>query len=32
MHVASAAAGGGSLPRTTLSNAEEDARIDTVLL
>jgi predicted transcriptional regulator len=31
-HVASAAAGGGSLPRTALPNAEEDPRIDTVLL
>jgi predicted transcriptional regulator len=31
-HVASAAAGGASLPRTGLGNAEEDARIDTVLL
>ena len=31
MHVASAAAGGGSLPRA-LPNTEEDARIDTVLL
>jgi predicted transcriptional regulator len=30
--VASAGAGGGSLPRTALPNSEEDARIDTVLL
>jgi hypothetical protein len=31
-HVASAAAGGASLPRAALGNADEDARIDTVLL